>query len=60
MKSLLLCSDGLTEMVPDERIADVLGDEAEPQGACERLVAAANEKGGKDNITAVIARFEVE
>ena len=55
----LLCSDGLTEMLPDGRIAAVLESEPDPRGACERLVAEANEAGGKDNITAVVARFEV-
>ena len=56
---LLLCSDGLTEMLPDDRIAAVLESEADPRGACERLVSEANQAGGKDNITAVVARFEV-
>src|SRR5262249_37975877 len=54
---LLLCSDGLTEMVPDEEIVDVLADE-EPQKACERLVNRANENGGRDNVTVVVAHFE--
>jgi protein phosphatase len=55
---LLLCSDGLTEMVPDDDIVATLKDEADLQKACERLVAEANEKGGKDNITVVLARFQ--
>jgi protein phosphatase len=55
---LLLCSDGLTEMVDDAGIAAVLHDEANLQAACERLVALANEAGGKDNITVVLARFD--
>jgi PPM family protein phosphatase len=55
---LLLCSDGLTEMVPDEWIAAVLRDENEPESACERMVAEANVRGGKDNITVLVARFE--
>jgi protein phosphatase len=55
---ILLCSDGLTEMVKDEAIAEVLHAEADPRAACERLVARANEAGGKDNITVVIARFD--
>src|SRR5271166_3710641 len=54
---VLLCSDGLTEMVPDARIRAILQEEQEPRGACERLVAEANERGGKDNITALVARF---
>ena len=55
---LLLCSDGLTEMVSEDRLAAVIAEEAQPQRACERLVAAANEHGGKDNITVIIARVQ--
>jgi serine/threonine protein phosphatase PrpC len=55
---LLLCSDGLTEMVPDDRIAAGLLACRDPREACERLVAEANEYGGKDNITVITARFE--
>jgi serine/threonine protein phosphatase PrpC len=55
---VLLCSDGLSNMVSDARIAAILVQEQEPQRACERLVAEANEGGGKDNITAIVARFE--
>jgi serine/threonine protein phosphatase PrpC len=56
--AILLCSDGLTEMLPNDRVAAVLGSEADPRAACERLVAEANRAGGRDNITAVVARFE--
>ncbi len=56
---LLLCSDGLTEMVPDTEILNVLVTaQPDPAAACDRLVALANEKGGKDNITVVAARFD--
>jgi protein phosphatase len=55
---VLLCSDGLTDMVADEQIAAILDAEWEPRAACERLVAEANDGGGRDNITAVVARFE--
>jgi protein phosphatase len=55
---VLLCSDGLTDMVSDDRIAAVLREEPDPQRACERLVAEANGHGGKDNITVVVARVE--
>lgn len=50
---LLLCSDGLTEMVPDEHIATVLG-EGTPEEAVWELVETANEEGGVDNITVVV------
>jgi protein phosphatase len=55
---ILLCSDGLTEMVSDERIAGILREEREPLGACERLVAEANAAGGLDNVTAIVAHVK--
>ena len=55
---VLLCSDGLTEMVKDDRIAAILQEEHDPRRACERLVAEANEQGGKDNITVIVAGFD--
>jgi protein phosphatase len=54
---VLLCSDGLTDMLDDAGITAVLTAEAEPEAACARLVKQANEAGGNDNITAVVARF---
>jgi protein phosphatase len=54
---LLLCSDGLTDMLSDDRIAAVLQAETDLQKACERLLAEANDRGGHDNITAIAARF---
>jgi serine/threonine protein phosphatase PrpC len=55
---LLLCSDGLTEMVPEQEILKVLAAEEDPAAACEKLVDRANEAGGKDNVTVVVARFD--
>jgi len=55
---LLLCSDGLTDMLCDERLTGILMAEADPQRACERLVAEAVAEGGRDNVTAIVARFE--
>jgi protein phosphatase len=55
---ILVCSDGLTGMVSDDRIRAILGEEQQPQKASERLVAEANTEGGKDNITALVARFD--
>lgn len=56
---ILLCSDGLTEMVPETEILEaLLADVRDPTAACDRLVKRAIEKGGKDNVTVVVARFE--
>jgi len=51
---LLLCSDGLTGMVPDERVAEILRAERDPHRAVERLIREANEAGGVDNITVIV------
>ena len=51
---LLLCTDGLTQMISDEEIAETLRAHAEPQAACEALVWAANRAGGFDNVTVVV------
>lgn len=54
---LLLCTDGLTTHVPDDRIAEVLGRSSTTALAGRALVDAALEGGGTDNITVVVARF---
>ena len=51
---LLLCSDGLSGMLSDQQMLVLLSEHAEPAEACRHLIAAANQAGGKDNITAVI------
>ena len=55
---LLLCSDGLTEMVSDGSIAAILQNKNDPSGACESLVAEANRLGGRSNVTAIVARVD--
>jgi protein phosphatase len=55
--ALLLCTDGLTDLVSDDTIALILGREADPRAACEELVARANERGGRDNVTVIVARY---
>jgi serine/threonine protein phosphatase PrpC len=54
---VLLCSDGLTEMLTEEEINHALHTEGEPEQACRRLVTRANDAGGRDNVTAVVAYF---
>ena len=54
---LLLCSDGLWEMVRDDAIAATLAQAPNAQAACDALVALANFNGGEDNISAVVARI---
>jgi len=54
----LLCSDGLTTMVPDMHLAEILLAHPRLRHAGEALIAAANEAGGRDNITVVLLRVE--
>lgn len=54
----LLCSDGLTDMVEDEVIRDILSSESRPQEILETLVTEANVNGGRDNITILLVDYE--
>ncbi|MCA9674587.1 MAG: Stp1/IreP family PP2C-type Ser/Thr phosphatase [Kofleriaceae bacterium] len=56
--SYVLCSDGLSGMITDEQIAYMVGHERDLDRAVEQLIDAANEEGGVDNISVVIARVE--
>ena len=56
---LLLCSDGLTTMISDEQIAAMLARDEPLKATTRALIAAANEAGGRDNITVVLIRLEV-
>jgi protein phosphatase len=51
---ILLCSDGVTDLIRDAEIAVVLGDNPDPRDAADRVVAAAMAAGGIDNATAVV------
>lgn len=57
---LLLCSDGLSGMVPDDMILDIVQKASSLQVAADRLIERAKENGGEDNITVVIVGFEPE
>jgi PPM family protein phosphatase len=54
----LLCSDGLTTMLAEERVAELMRSHARLRDAGEALIAAANEAGGRDNITVVLFRLD--
>ena len=55
---LLLCSDGLTGEVSEDRIAAMLGAPGTIEQRCRRLIDAANEAGSHDNVTALLIRAE--
>src|SRR6266508_1137950 len=55
---LVLCSDGLPGQVKKEEIAQIVTAERDLGAACDRLIALANERGGPDNITVVLVRFD--
>lgn len=51
---LLLCTDGLTGMVRDSEIAEILASQYDPEKTCQRLIDKANARGGLDNITVIL------
>lgn len=57
---LLLCSDGLTDMTREDEIAGILARQAGSEAACRALVALALERGGRDNVTVIVAGYSVE
>jgi serine/threonine protein phosphatase PrpC len=54
---LLLCSDGLSGMVDDPYLQNIIMNAPSPQQACEDLIKAANAAGGEDNITAIVVKI---
>ena len=57
---LLLCSDGLSGKLKNEEIRQIVSEAGDLGAACSALVQAANDRGGEDNITVVLARFTGE
>jgi PPM family protein phosphatase len=55
---VLLCSDGLTKMVADDDILKVFNEQQDPDKITDTLIHMANEKGGRDNVTVVVAKVE--
>ena len=56
--TLVLCSDGLSGQVKTDEIARIVTEERDLTAACKRLIDRANDAGGPDNITVIVARFE--
>jgi serine/threonine protein phosphatase PrpC len=54
---LMLCSDGLWNMVPEDQIQDIVSHQRDPQEACNQLVKLANDRGGLDNITVTVIQM---
>jgi protein phosphatase len=57
---LLLCTDGLTDLVRNEEVAEILGRPSHPQETAQALVDRALARGGKDNVTVVLAHYAVK
>lgn len=54
---LMICSDGLWGVVPEDKIFETITQAENPSAACQQLVRAANEAGGPDNISVILVRF---
>ncbi len=56
----LLCSDGLSGMLTDDRMASIMDGQRDLDTQCEQLIDAANQAGGTDNITVILVRYDGE
>ncbi|MCR4647667.1 MAG: Stp1/IreP family PP2C-type Ser/Thr phosphatase [Lachnospiraceae bacterium] len=56
--TILMCSDGLSNMIEDNNILEIVNSEKELESTASRLVSTANENGGSDNISVVLIRYE--
>ena len=57
---LILCSDGLSNKLTDDEIREIASQSGSLSEACQRMIELANDRGGEDNITVVIAKFDGE
>jgi PPM family protein phosphatase len=57
---ILLCSDGLHGMVDDDSIVNIIRETSAPQAVCDTLIQAANDAGGKDNITVILLNIQAQ
>ena len=58
MDRLILCCDGLWEMIDDKEIQRIIEASKSPQQACDALINAANRAGGEDNISVIVVAME--
>jgi PPM family protein phosphatase len=58
--TVLFCTDGLTEPVDDDAIAEILHQHPDPEDACTRLLDLALSRGAPDNVTAIVVRYQVD
>lgn len=56
---VLLCTDGLTDLITDQQIAKILNSESSPQEKCDTLIKLALQAGGKDNVTAILGHYHL-
>jgi protein phosphatase len=56
---VLLCTDGLTDMLSESKIAELLNSDLPTEESCRRLIESTLEAGGKDNVTAIVARYRM-
>jgi serine/threonine protein phosphatase PrpC len=56
---ILLATDGLTDLVSPDSIGAILKESTSAQSKCEALIALALEQGGKDNVTALLAQYQI-
>jgi protein phosphatase len=54
---ILLCTDGLTDMIPETAMVEILEQSRSAEDACQTLLDLALEAGGKDNVTVVLGRY---
>lgn len=55
--TILLCSDGLWELVLEHEMEEIIRSTIDPQESCNKLIALAKERGGTDNISAIVVKF---
>jgi protein phosphatase len=55
---ILLCTDGLSDVVKDEEMLQLLAIDSEPNATCQALIDLALDRGGPDNVTALLGHYQ--